>query len=85
MASEMHRSHSRTANLNLRVIGALQSEHEAVTGTQVSTLEQRASQEQTCDELRQALLQMTRLENRALRLMGFGSMAIGVLLLYFLR
>ncbi len=35
--------------------------------------------------LRQALLQMTRLENRALRLMGFGSMAIGVLLLYFLR
>lgn len=35
--------------------------------------------------LRQTLQRMTRMEDRALRLTGLGSMAIGVTLLYFLR
>ena len=35
--------------------------------------------------LRQALLQISRLDNRLLRLTGLGSMLIGVLLFYFIR
>ena len=35
--------------------------------------------------LRHALLRLTRMEDRVLRLAGFGSMVIGVLLLYFMR